>query len=50
MVEDILAKMCASLSDGESVKISGFGSFVVLDKCERIGCNPKTGVEVPILP
>jgi integration host factor subunit alpha len=32
------------------VKISGFGSFLLRDKGERIGRNPKTGVEVPIAP
>jgi integration host factor subunit alpha len=30
------------------MKISGFGSFVLRDKNERVGRNPKTGVEVPI--
>ena len=50
MVESILEKMCQALSDGENVKISGFGSFVLRDKTERIGRNPKTGVEVPITP
>jgi integration host factor subunit alpha len=50
LVESILAKMCESMSDGENVKISGFGSFVLRDKKERIGRNPKTGVEVPITP
>ena len=50
LVEDILAKMCHAMSDGENVKISGFGSFVLRDKKERIGRNPKTGVEVPITP
>ena len=50
MVEAILAKMCEAMSDGENVKISGFGSFVLRDKKERIGRNPKTGVEVPITP
>ena len=29
---------------------SGFGSFVLRDKKERVGRNPKTGVEVPITP
>ncbi len=48
LVEQILAKMCDALSDGENVKISGFGSFVLRDKRERIGRNPKTGIEVPI--
>ena len=50
MVERILHHMCASLSDGQNVKISGFGSFILRDKGERIGRNPKTGVEVPIAP
>ncbi|UVI38102.1 integration host factor subunit alpha [Qipengyuania spongiae] len=48
LVEAILSKMCAAMSDGENVKISGFGSFVLRDKNERVGRNPKTGVEVPI--
>ena len=50
IVEQILAHMCESLSEGENVKISGFGTFVLRDKGERIGRNPKTGVEVPIAP
>ncbi len=50
LVEEILAKMCDSLSDGENVKISGFGSFILRDKSERVGRNPKTGVEVAITP
>ena len=50
LVEDILAKMCHAMGEGENVKISGFGSFVLRDKKERIGRNPKTGVEVPITP
>jgi integration host factor subunit alpha len=50
IVERILHHMCASLSEGQNVKISGFGSFILRDKGERIGRNPKTGVEVPIAP
>ncbi|WP_284125969.1 integration host factor subunit alpha [Parerythrobacter aestuarii] len=50
MVEAILNHMTAALERGENVKISGFGSFVLRDKRERIGRNPKTGVEVPITP
>jgi integration host factor subunit alpha len=42
--------MCDALADGENVKISGFGTFLLRDKAERIGRNPKTGVEVPITP
>ena len=50
MVERLLYHMCHALSEGQNVKISGFGSFILRDKGERIGRNPKTGVEVPIAP
>jgi len=49
-VERVLHHMCHSLADGQNVKLSGFGSFILRDKGERIGRNPKTGVEVPIAP
>ncbi len=50
MVETILRLMSEALIKGENVKISGFGSFILRDKEERIGRNPKTGIEVPITP
>ncbi len=50
LVEQILSHMCEALARGENVKISGFGTFVLRDKGERVGRNPKTGVEVPIAP
>ena len=50
LVEQILFEMCHALAEGENVKISGFGTFVLRDKGERVGRNPKTGVEVPIEP
>ena len=50
LVEQVLAHMCEALSKGENVKISGFGSFLLRDKGERVGRNPKTGIEVPIAP
>ncbi|WOK35239.1 integration host factor subunit alpha [Sphingomonas sp. C3-2] len=50
LVEQILEYMSDALSHGQNVKISGFGSFVLRDKGERVGRNPKTGVEVPIAP
>ena len=50
LVEQILDNMCGALAKGENVKISGFGTFVLRDKGERVGRNPKTGVEVPIAP
>ncbi|MBX9880895.1 MAG: integration host factor subunit alpha [Sphingomonas sp.] len=50
LVEQILEHMCTALARGENVKISGFGTFVLRQKGERVGRNPKTGVEVPIAP
>jgi integration host factor subunit alpha len=50
LVEAVLEKMSKALEAGENVKISGFGTFVLRDKRERVGRNPKTGVEVPITP
>lgn len=50
LVEAILRHMCSALADGENVKISGFGTFLLRDKAERVGRNPKTGIEVPITP
>jgi len=50
LVEEILDNLTEALSRGENVKISGFGTFLLRDKKQRIGRNPKTGVEVPITP
>jgi integration host factor subunit alpha len=50
MVEAILAEISTALQKGDTVKISSFGSFSVRRKGQRIGRNPKTGQEVPILP
>jgi integration host factor subunit alpha len=50
LVESILEHMTIALSQGDNVKISGFGSFVLRKKGARVGRNPKTGVEVPIKP
>ena len=50
LVEEILDQMAQALSDGENVKVSGFGSFILRDKNGRVGRNPKTGDEVPISP
>lgn len=50
LVEAVLKEISDSLAQGETVKLSSFGSFIIRDKGERIGRNPKTGVEVPIEP
>jgi integration host factor subunit alpha len=43
-----LTEISKSLINGQDVKISSFGTFIVRNKKERIGRNPKTGEEVPI--
>ena len=50
LVERVLHHMCHALSEGKNVKVSGFGTFILRDKGQRVGRNPKTGVEVPIAP
>jgi integration host factor subunit alpha len=50
LVEHVLDEICDGLARGETVKLSSFGSFVVRQKGQRVGRNPKTGVEVPIEP
>lgn len=50
LLESVLDHMKDALASGESIKISGFGTFSVRQKGRRIGRNPKTGDEVPILP
>ncbi len=50
LVERVPDLIGDALVEGENVKLSSFGSFHVRSKNERIGRNPKTGEEVPILP
>jgi integration host factor subunit alpha len=50
LVESVLEEIADALAAGEGVKISSFGSFIVREKGQRTGRNPKTGEEVPILP
>ncbi|MDA9651350.1 integration host factor subunit alpha [Pelagibacteraceae bacterium] len=48
LVDSVFNEISKSLIDGHDVKISSFGTFIVRNKKERIGRNPKTGEEVPI--
>ena len=50
LVDVILEEISQSLIKGDVVKLSSFGSFQVRNKAQRMGRNPKTGEEVPILP
>jgi integration host factor subunit alpha len=50
LLEAVLSEITNALVEGETVKLSSFGSFSIRQKGLRIGRNPKTGEEVPILP
>ena len=50
LLELVLGQILEALAREETVKISSFGSFTVRRKGQRVGRNPKTGEEVPILP
>lgn len=50
LVELFIDEVSECIVRGEQVKLSSFGSFIVRQKGERVGRNPKTGEEVPITP
>ncbi len=50
LVEAVLEEICTCLEAGEEVKLSSFGTFSVQSKRQRVGRNPKTGVEAVITP
>ena len=48
IIDLIFTTMKRTLADGEKIKISGFGNFVVRDKHARTGRNPQTGEAMEI--
>ena len=48
MMEAVISIMKSTLEQGETLKISGFGSFVVKQKNDRRGRNPQTGESITI--
>jgi integration host factor subunit alpha len=48
LVEMVFDQLKNTLCDGEKVKISGFGNFIVREKKERVGRNPQTGDQIKI--
>lgn len=48
LVELVFGQLKDVLQNGEKVKISGFGNFVVRKKNERVGRNPQTGEQIKI--
>ena len=50
LLEMVIEEIGGALMRGENVKLSGFGTFQQREKRERVGRNPKTGVEATITP
>lgn len=48
LVDAVIDVMKGAFQNGETVKVSGFGTFTVRTKTERVGRNPKTGQEISI--
>ncbi len=48
LVEIFFEEVRVALEQGHEVKLSGFGNFILRDKNQRPGRNPKTGEEIPI--
>ena len=48
LIDDFFESMLSGLLKTNQVKISSFGTFQVLKKKERMGRNPKTGIEAKI--
>jgi integration host factor subunit alpha len=48
LTDCVINEMVSTLISGENLKLHDFGSFVVREKNERAGCNPRTGAPVPI--
>lgn len=49
MVEDFFEEIKGVLESGQHVKLSRFGNFILRDKAERPGRNPKTGKPIPVV-
>lgn len=48
LLESILSTTVAVISKGHTLKLAGFGTFLIHQKNERIGRNPKTKEEAVI--
>ena len=50
IVDETIEEICSTLVTGELVKLRNFGTFKVRNKSQRLGRNPKTGIEAKITP
>ncbi len=49
MVEEFFEEIRLALESGQHVKLSGFGNFILRDKTQRPGRNPKTGEAIDVV-
>jgi integration host factor subunit alpha len=49
MVDHFFEELRFSLESGSHVKLSGYGNFILRDKPQRPGRNPKTGESIPVM-
>ncbi len=47
-VDSVLDVITSSLSDGEEVRLAGFGTFTVTKRKATTGRNPRTGAPIKI--
>ena len=47
-VDTVFDTIMATLSQGDEVSVSGFGSFIVKRRAARMGVNPRTGEKIQI--
>ena len=48
IVDDFFESIILEIIESNKIKISSFGTFSILNKKERMGRNPKTGVQAKI--
>ena len=48
LVELFFEETRAALEKGQNVKLSGYGNFILRDKAQRPGRNPKSGEAIPV--
>jgi len=48
ILETIIDTITQSLSRGEEVTLTGFGTFTIKKRAARMGVNPKTGEKIQI--
>lgn len=48
LVELVFDQIKNTLAQGQKIKISGFGNFIVREKRARVGRNPQTGESIEI--